>query len=66
MIKLTEFSGKTVIVRITEIRMVHSHGDKSLVYVKDIHEPIKVKHRLEEIENLILIQNAILQPKDSF
>ena len=66
MIKLTDYSGKTVIVRITEIRMVHSHGDKALVFVKDVHEPIKVNHRLEEIETLILMQNAILQPQDHF
>lgn len=66
MIKLTDFSGRTVIVRITEIRMVHSHGDKSLVFIKDIHEPLKVNHRLEEIEKLIQTQNAIMNPQDIF
>jgi hypothetical protein len=66
MIKLTDYSGKTVIVRITEIRMVHSHGDKSLVFIKDIHEPIKVNHRLEEIEGLIQTQNSIMNLDDKF
>lgn len=66
MIKLTDFSGRTVIVRITEIRMVHSHGDKSVVFIKDIQEPIKVNHRLEEIEKLIKTQNAILNLNEKF
>lgn len=66
MIRLTDYSGKTVIVRITEIRMVHSHGDKSLVYIKDIHDPMKVNHKLEEIEALINTQNAILNLNDKF
>lgn len=66
MIRLTDYSGKTVIVRITEIRMVHSHGDKSLVYIKDIHDPMKVNHKLEEIEALINTQNVILNLNDKF
>ena len=66
MIKLSDISGKAVIVRITEIRMVHSHGDKSLVFIKDIHEPLKVNHRLEEIEGLIQTQNAIMNPCEKF
>lgn len=66
MIRLTDYSGKTVIVRITEIRMVHSHGDKPLVYIKDTHEPMKVNHKLEETETLINTQNATLNLNDKF
>lgn len=55
-----------MIVRITEIRMVHSHGDKSLVYIKDTHEPMKVNHKLEETETLINTQNATLNLNDKF
>lgn len=66
MIKLTDFSGKTVIVRITEIRMVHSHGDKSIVFIKDIQDPIKVNHKLEEIEEIIKTQNSILNLDERF
>ena len=66
MIKLTDYSGKTVIVRITEIRMVQSHGDKSLVFINAIHEPIKVNHSLEAIEGLIQTQNSIMNLDDKF
>lgn len=66
MIKLTDYSGKTIIVRITEIRMVHSHGDKSIVFIKEIHEPIKVNHTLEELEALIKTQNDIVSLDERF
>lgn len=61
MIKLRDFSGVTVIVNVTEIKMVIGHGNKSKIYVKELLAPLIVEHSVEEIEDLISLKNTILR-----
>jgi len=40
--------------------MVYSHGNKSIIFIKGVGEPVTVNHRLEELEELIHVSSAII------
>ena len=53
MLKLTDCSGKPIIINKSDLKLLCSHGDKTLLYIKRFDSPFTVTQSIDEIESMM-------------